>query len=120
MTITKNNLDGVPTAAEYHRPQRGQQHVLRPPEPPRNGPILEGDRHMKLKKIAAVLSMGVVMLASRAALAADAKPAEKPAEKAAEKSADAKPEAKPSAAGVKLTKPWSEIASLTDEQKLKI
>ena len=81
-----------------------------------------------------LLSVGLLIGGTSAAWAADAKPEKKPAaaKPADAKPADAKtddaktdakeekPEPKVSAAGVKLVKPWSELASLTDEQKVKI
>jgi Spy/CpxP family protein refolding chaperone len=75
---------------------------------------------MKRFKFAAALLLGSSMMLSGAAWAADAKPTEKGAEPAAE----AKPgEAKPGAAAAssaKLVKPWSDLTSLTEEQKQKI
>jgi hypothetical protein len=87
---------------------------------------------MKVNKFAAALIVGSAMFVSRVSLAADkvAKPSEaKPtAEKSVEsKPADAKPaDAKPAEGSTasgstgKLTKPWSDLSSLTDEQKSKI
>ena len=97
---------------------------------------------MNTKSILAALMMGTAIVASNVSHAAEkeakgaakteakAKDAKATDAKATEataesKGADAKAgEAKPAAAAagssVKLTKPWSDIASLTDEQKVKI
>jgi Spy/CpxP family protein refolding chaperone len=75
---------------------------------------------MKRFKFAAALLLGSSMMLSVAAWAADAKPAEKGAKPAAEaKPGEAKPGAAASSA-VKLVKPWSDLTSLTEEQKQKI
>ncbi|HEX8916698.1 MAG TPA: hypothetical protein VF796_30390 [Humisphaera sp.] len=82
---------------------------------------------MQTKKIAAALFVGAAMLVSRVSFAADAKPAAEKTKPAEAKPAEAKPgeakpaEAKPAATSdVKLTKPWSDLTSLTAEQKEKI
>jgi hypothetical protein len=82
---------------------------------------------MKLTKFAAALVIGSSLLTARAAFAAEkeAKPAAgKPAAaevKGDAKGGEAKPGDKPGAAStVKLVKPWSDLTTLTEEQKQKI
>jgi Spy/CpxP family protein refolding chaperone len=83
---------------------------------------------MKRFKFAAVLVAGSAMLVGGAAFAAPEKADKKAGEakpateaKPEVKAADAKPaEAKPSASTAKLTKPWSDLTTLSDDQKAKI
>jgi Spy/CpxP family protein refolding chaperone len=74
---------------------------------------------MSLKHFAAALALGSALLISRPLSAAPEKDA--PA-KTAEAKGDAKAETKAGDAKstVKLVKPWSDLASLTEEQKTKI
>ena len=96
-----------------------------------DSPSCDGVSHMQRIKFGAMLVIGSALLTSGATFAAekaDKKPADakptveaKPAAEA-KPAGDAKPaDAKPAAAStVKLTKPWSDLGSLSEDQKVKI
>lgn len=77
---------------------------------------------LKLNRIAAAFFLGSSLLFSGSLIAADpkVKPAETQTDPKVTKAPGAKPEATATGAAIKLVKPWSEVASLSDEQKVKI